>query len=393
MIDKSKSPSRKQETPVTPKEKAIGRIDDSADTQVIIEGSSMQAPVPIKTKPNVMEDMSVWLKEESWSKPTWLGLVKVDKPKMSDKDYDGYLMNALRWRYLRLEGDFRTGYNNFYPHIDLVTARRTIDFLQNAKDALSDDKCDALDVKNLLDMADQYMTWIYPKKYARTKGLALAAQLKAQSSPWGDFLQTALNDPDADIYSAIDITKDALSQNEQNNLINNGLQLERLQILIRWGIMIGLIMIAGLPLIVKKDATIFNDSVLSSPNIASIKTWVAILTVGIIGAVGAFLSGLLQIRRSKVTMSEYQESIIQFKLRPIVGAMFAMLVTALLTWNVLSGIKIEDAGAYILIAFLSGFSERYFLNLLKIDETDTPAQPTPPADIVVDKVEIIEEEK
>jgi hypothetical protein len=334
-----------------------------------------------------MEDMSVWLKEESWSKPSWLGIVKSEGAKMSDKDYEGYVLNSLRWRYLRLEGDFRTGYNNYYPHIDLVTARRTIDFLMNAKDALADEKCDALDVKNLLDMADQYMTWIYPKKYARTKGLALAAQLKSQNSPWGDFLQTALNDPNADIYSAIDITKDALNQNEQNNLINNGLQIERLQILIKWGIIIGVIMIIGLPLIVKSDATIFKDSVLSSPSIAGAKTWIAILTVGIIGAVGAFLSGLLQIRRSKVTINEYQESIIQFKLRPIVGAMFAMLVTALLTWNVLSGIEIKDAGAFILIAFLSGFSERYFLNLLKIDENNNAAPPAPPADMVMDKSE------
>jgi hypothetical protein len=388
MIDKSKSPSRKSQLPEEPKQKAIGNMDSFPENiDSIGDLSQPTPPTEIKIKPNVMEDMSVWLKEESWSKPSWLGIVKSEGSKMSDKDYEGYVLNSLRWRYLRLEGDFRTGYNNYYPHIDLVTARRTIDFLMNAKDALADEKCDALDVKNLLDLADQYMTWIYPKKYARTKGLALAAQLKSQNSPWGDFLQTALNDPDADIYSAIDITKDALNQNEQNNLINNGLQIERLQILIKWGIIIGVIMIIGLPLIVKSDATIFKDSVLSSPSITGAKTWIAILTVGIIGAVGAFLSGLLQIRRSKVTINEYQESIIQFKLRPIVGAMFAMLVTALLTWNVLSGIEIKDAGAFILIAFLSGFSERYFLNLLKIDENNNPTPPAPPADMVMDKSE------
>ncbi|OJJ16815.1 hypothetical protein BKI52_33465 [marine bacterium AO1-C] len=38
-----------------------------------------------------------------------------------------------------------------------------------------------------------------------------------------------------------------------------------------------------------------------------------------------------------------------------------------LSWQVLPGITVQSFGSYLLIAFLSGFSERYFLNLLQID--------------------------
>jgi hypothetical protein len=336
----------------------------------------------IEPTPTVPEDMGEWLKESAWTKPAW-----TDAPRKKNKKYDDYVLNDLRWRYLRLEGDFRTGYNNYYPNIDLVSARRTISYLQSAREALANDNCDPLDVKNLLDMADQYMTWIYPSKYARTKALALAASLKSNNSAWGDFLLTAVNDPNADIYSAVDITKDAISQDSQKELTNNGLQLERLEMLIWWGIGIIAVMLIGLPMIVKAEASIFKESVLNSFTLGGFKSWIALFTVGVIGAVGAFLSGLLQIRKSKISMNEFKESIIQFWLRPIVGAIFAMLISSLLTWDVVSGIKIENAGAYILTAFLCGFSERYFLNLLKIDDegnslvTSTP----PPTEGVIDK--------
>ncbi len=106
-------------------------------------------------------------------------------------------------------------------------------------------------------------------------------------------------------------------------------------------------------------------------------------TIGIVGAIGAFLSGLLQVRRTRVTIGEFKESVIQFKLRPIIGGIFAMFMTTLISWDIISGVEIKNAGAYILIAFLCGFSERYFLNLLKIDEegnsTESPQAAAPVA--------------
>ena len=48
-------------------------------------------------------------------------------------------------------------------------------------------------------------------------------------------------------------------------------------------------------------------------------------------------------------------------------AITALILLVMLSWNILSGILNSNPGSYVLAAFISGFSERYFLNLLKIE--------------------------
>ena len=301
---------------------------------------------------------------------------------MLDKNFDEYVMNSLRWRYTRLEGDFRTVFNNYYntEYVDKVTARRIIAFLESAREALEMDNCDALDVSNLLDMADQYMVWLYPPHVANAQSAALASQLKAQNNSWGNYLEGEINRSGqtlGGLRAALDKVKQVQNEENQTIQVNNGLQIERLEMLIKWGVIVLVVMLAGLPLTMKTDAVIFKETILQE--MIGVKQWIGMLTIGIIGAVGAFLSGLLQVRRTRVTIGEFMESVIQFKLRPVVGAMFAMIIAALLTWDIISGIEIKNAGAFILIAFLCGFSERYFLNLLKIDdEGNSSAVPAAP---------------
>jgi hypothetical protein len=87
----------------------------------------------------------------------------------------------------------------------------------------------------------------------------------------------------------------------------------------------------------------------------------------LMGAIGGFLSGLLQARSTQVTLAEYLENMLKLQLRPLVGALVALILYVLLSWQVLPGISMESAGSYFIIAFLSGFSERYFLRLLDIE--------------------------
>jgi len=48
-----------------------------------------------------------------------------------------------------------------------------------------------------------------------------------------------------------------------------------------------------------------------------------------------------------------------------------LIVFKLLSWNILAGVTIKNIGTIILIAFVSGFSERYFLGLLDLkNESD-----------------------
>ena len=65
---------------------------------------------------------------------------------------------------------------------------------------------------------------------------------------------------------------------------------------------------------------------------------------------------------------------LKLQLRPLVGALVSLVLYTLLSWQVLPGIKIENVGSYFLIAFLSGFSERYFLQLVKTDPESSNGQ-------------------
>jgi hypothetical protein len=76
-------------------------------------------------------------------------------------------------------------------------------------------------------------------------------------------------------------------------------------------------------------------------------------------------------RGSKTNLGDYEMSILLFQLRPIFGAFAALILAALLSWGVLSDvIRVDKLGSFILVAFISGFSERYFINLLKLDQDE-----------------------
>lgn len=319
-----------------------------------------------------VEDLSPWLYEAKWPLPNWYGIGETRVKKL-DKNYDEYVRNNLKWRYTRLEGDFRTVFNNYYntDFIDKVTARRIISFLESARQALESNNSDPSDISNLLDLVDQYMVWLYPPHVANSQAIALATQLKGANNPWGAYLEAEITRSGqtlGGLRAALDKVKQIQNEEAQTTQLNNGLQIERLEMLIKWGLAGIAVLLIILPLIMKTETALFKESFLSNSKIEGFKEWLGLATIGVIGATGAFLSGLLQIRRTKVSMAEFKESVIQFKLRPIIGAIFAIFITTLITWEVISGVEIKNAGAYMLIAFLCGFSERYFLSLLKIDE-------------------------
>jgi hypothetical protein len=334
-----------------------------------IVGNTTNPSVPVKEN----RELAKWQDDAMWLQPIWLTNLPTRPTKSVDKNYEEYLQNSLRWRYMRLEGDFRTALNNFYgTHtFDNVTAMRVVDFLQSAKMTLEQPSFDTLGAKNLLDMIDQYMVWLYPPHVAFSQADALLSDLKAQNHPLSLYLESQLaksGGTDLDlIRAAMDKVRDTLNQENQMGQLNRGLQIERLKLLMRWGQVFLIILCIILPLIVKSDVKIFDSTALGKL-MPDIQPWFSILTVGVIGATGAFLSGLMQVRRSKITLDEFRENVVQFKLRPLVGAIFAVIIAALLSWDLIAGIDITNAGVYVLIAFLCGFSERFFLGLLKIDE-------------------------
>lgn len=54
------------------------------------------------------------------------------------------------------------------------------------------------------------------------------------------------------------------------------------------------------------------------------------------------------------------------RLRPIVGGIVSLPLFVLLSWDLVTSVNIETRGSLFLVAFVAGFSERYFLRLLEL---------------------------
>jgi hypothetical protein len=174
--------------------------------------------------------------------------------------------------------------------------------------------------------------------------------------------------------------------------INTGLQIERLRTLRYWGIVLLILFILVFPLIGNLDnwppyvsMTInWTNSINNStffgqhfgPWIFAAGAWFTAFSFCIIGGIGGFLSGLLQVRESKTDLGIYEVSVLLFQLRPVFGAFAALVSFMLLSWNVLDDVIANTPGSYSLVAFVSGFSERYFIRLLKLNDEGKKADVT-----------------
>ena len=67
---------------------------------------------------------------------------------------------------------------------------------------------------------------------------------------------------------------------------------------------------------------------------------------------------------------QYQTSVLKLQLGPIVGGIVSVALFVLLSWNIVPGVQIDSRGSLFLVAFLAGFSERYFLRLLELRPDD-----------------------
>jgi len=332
-------------------------------------------------KKPLTDEEKEWFTKEFWPIPKWL---EKDESSLQLKNYESFYKYNLRTRYLELEGDFRTAYNNFFNFyfFDIVTARRIVNYLLIAKKALEGEEVNLLNVANILDLIDRYLIWIFPHYIVRQRIIVRANKLKATNPEYSSVLLDTIkkyDNPDELGYlrAIYDEVTGELNRITTRNHISFGLQIERLTLLRFWGIIILLTSIIALPLLLNFSelslkGTFFSSLIDSSSpeTIPSHLNWIILLVFVLMGATGGFISGLLQIRNTRVNLVEFRESLLKFQLKPIVGGLTAAITTVLLSWQILPGIKIESIGSFLLIAFLTGFSERYFLKLLKIDKEE-----------------------
>ena len=158
------------------------------------------------------------------------------------------------------------------------------------------------------------------------------------------------------------------------------LQVARMKFILRWltatllGLIIVVPLVIGRPvpssattaLTVSESQTTFVWPMLRSVNIFA-QSYIVVLAIALIGCVGGTLSALLAARDSRMRLLTYRTDMQRALMRPIMGAVVAVLVYALLTWQVIPGVTVTSAGTYLFVALLAGFSERFFLGLLPVE--------------------------
>jgi len=342
--------------------------------------------------------------------------------------YEDYFISQLRSIYMDLDGDLRTlvpeysgvtdiEEKNYVDEIgkyidNLLTATRGI--LENQKLT----KRQMLVASSILNEVEECLVWITPPALALAHMPDLLLKLTEINSPdtyryismledCQKILKTSqdknekLSKQETERYrAAIEECINFIYSQTLKDIINTGLQIERLRSLRYWGIILLALFIFIFPMISKTDvwplyinttaywnATINSTSFFGQyfkPWIYAIGAWYTAISFCIVGGIGGFLSGLLQVRDSKTDLGMYEVSILLFQIRPVFGAFAALVSFMLLSWGVLSGVITESANSYTLVAFVSGFSERYFINLF-----DKMQGEVKPPDIQIKKDDIV----
>ena len=333
-----------------------------------------------------------WLEPQRWPQPAW-SAVRLRRSGLHR--YDSYVLHQTRVRYLELETDFRTVFGNWAygmlggEPVDVVTGQCAVELLQGARRALEQPDPDLLSVNSTLDLIERCIVWATPSYLlvARIPGLRRRVERELQSDAC-TWLQPLLHRltvatesapagrppvPLHELRSTIDEATVVLNTAVTERQITSGLQLERLTILRDRGLVLLALLALLLPMLMPaatEGTRLTVPFVLRFVPLAASDAWLSGVAVALFGAAGGFLSGLLQARASTVTTAEYQDSLLRLELRPIVGATIALVLFVLLSWGIVPGVAITSGGSYLLLAFLSGFSERYFLKLLELQPQD-----------------------
>ena len=80
-------------------------------------------------------------------------------------------------------------------------------------------------------------------------------------------------------------------------------------------------------------------------------------------------------------LSDFQENLKSSQLKLNIGALAALILFVFMSWQIIPGIDVKNAGTFIFLAFVAGFSEKFFLNLLNIDENSDIAPRPAPAEL------------
>lgn len=256
--------------------------------------------------------------------------------------------------------------------------------LDVAWDHLTHRRPDPLVGAAYLALADQSLVWLLPRPRLVSRGTVVLATLDASPDPAaqeaGRRLRKCLDNAEDDdaVRAALCAAVELVHTAGESQTIADDLQVRRLEHLFFYAAGILLLLCAAVPLAAP-------DALFTAwpPAPAGGRTGALLVVTGavvVMGAAGGVLSGLLQTRHARSSLMTYRTSTLNLALRPLVGALVALVITVLAGWRALPAVEGDDPGLLLLAAFAAGFSERFFLKLLKVPQggVDEPARPARP---------------
>jgi hypothetical protein len=296
--------------------------------------------------------------------------------------YSVSTLSVLTRRYVKVRGDLLVsiGDGSQLGEPERRYAKRCSEYLGDAKRELESRHANFFVCTNLLFLADVTLVWLYPKGILELRCEAAKARL-AELGPDAAWMMNALfnaqtQSDDRFLRSALEDALNFLQEPEQDIAIADDLQVTRLRMLMLY-MVAALALLVGVVPYVTIDLTLTDIQGwpvrrLPTPELTQ---WAAAIAICVIGAVGGILSGLLVTRDASTTLLDYRASVLKLALKPLVGAVAALTLYLFLSWQILTGIQITSGGTFLLVGFLAGFSERYFLRLLQA-ETPQDGQPS-----------------
>jgi hypothetical protein len=292
------------------------------------------------------------------------------------RQYSVSTLSVLTRRYVKARGDLLVSIDGKSTEglegLRGAYAERCSDYLKEAKKQLEFRRANFLVCSSLLFLAEVTLVWLYPPEILELRCQAVHSRL-TKLEPRAQYLERALldaqNDDDRALRSALEDAMSHLQQFEQDAAIGDDLQVTRLRMLMLYIASALLLLLAAVPYVMVdlSQAKISGWPVVTFSN-ARLTQLISAATVGVIGAVGGILSGLLATRDTATTLLDYRASMLKLGLKPLVGAVAALTLYLLLGWQVLTGVQVTSGGTFLVVGFLAGFSERYFLRLLRAEE-------------------------
>jgi hypothetical protein len=289
-------------------------------------------------------------------------------------------INMLARQYVKLRSDLLVAVQpNWSPTDQRRTyARRGKEYLELARVELLDRRPRIYVCSGLLYLAEINLTWLLPQGMLNLRCEEAVNRLESLHKAGVDDVEWLLRnlrsarqmDDVRWLRAALADAFECFSEQDARLLMNDDLQVTRLRILL-WYVGIALVLLV---LAVPYVTSTLSQGIPGWPVFHLGKAWltqtVSALAIAAVGAVGGIFSGLISTRDSSTTLDEYRTSMLKLALKPMVGAIASVTLYLMLSWQILTGVKVTNGGTFLLVGFLAGFSERYFLRLLRAAPED-----------------------